>query len=233
MSANTQTIASIFADLGIGATLNALFLELSLDPNDFENLPIFYKSVDSVVSSATATKRIPLLGLGRTPYASIADGAPGTYTAVEREYVDVTVGRFSLNYQGTGFSQMVDPNGMLSLPMLALALRNARRITITDALTGLFAGFNAGVDVGTTTVDFSITTLQTAKTTMELQDRVPSTLIAHTKMTGDLQSSLMSATGGAIQWLPATADMIQRKGNGYKGSILGIDVFASTRCPTA
>lgn len=233
MSANTQTVASLFADYAMAQTLNGEWLELAQDRADFENSPIFFKSVDSVLESATGTKRIRLLGLGRGGFTQVADGVAGVYSALEREYVDVAVARWNLNYSGTSFADMIDPDGMLKLPMLTRILMNARRHTVTNGLVNLFGAFNGGTSLGTTTVDFGLSTFLAAKQALELNELAASALIGHTKMITDLQNALANATGGAVQWMQATADLISARGANYKGQYLGVDLYQSTACPTA
>jgi hypothetical protein len=48
----------------------------------------------------------------------------------------------------------------------------------------------------------------------------------------NLQESLR-AEGGAVQFMPATAEMLQIKGQGYVGDLLGVSIFKSSDVTTA
>ena len=52
-------------------------------------------------------------------------------------------------------------------------------------------------------------------------------LISPTQL-ANFQESLR-AEGGAAQWMPATADMLQIKGQGYAGNFLGVDIYKSDK----
>jgi hypothetical protein len=55
----------------------------------------------------------------------------------------------------------------------------------------------------------------------------PYAAILSQKQHTNLQSSLRSE-GGAVQFMPATAEQLQIRGPGYKGSFLGTDLWATT-----
>jgi len=60
----------------------------------------------------------------------------------------------------------------------------------------------------------------------------PYLAILHPVQLTDFQSSLR-AEAGAVQYVPATAEMLAIKGPGFAGSFNGVDIFASSHVPTA
>lgn len=83
--------------------------------------------------------------------------------------------------------------------------------------------------VGATTVDMTVDDYYDAVFALEVAS-VPGPyfcLLAPTQL-ANFQESLR-AEGGAAQWMPATADMLQIKGQGYAGNFLGVDIYKSDK----
>jgi hypothetical protein len=56
--------------------------------------------------------------------------------------------------------------------------------------------------------------------------------VLHPVQVTDLQNSIR-AEGGALQYIAATQEMLMAKGQGFAGSFLGVDIFKSSKVPTA
>ena len=60
----------------------------------------------------------------------------------------------------------------------------------------------------------------------------PYVAVLHPVQVTDLQNSIR-AEGGALQYVAATQEMLSAKGQGFAGSFLGVDLFKSSKVPTA
>lgn len=90
-----------------------------------------------------------------------------------------------------------------------------------------------GTDVGTSGVDMSVSDFFDAIFTLEIANVPgPYYCILHPRMLADLQESLRSE-GGALQYMAATADMLAIKGQGYAGSLLGVDLHKVSKVNSA
>jgi hypothetical protein len=92
---------------------------------------------------------------------------------------------------------------------------------------------DASTDVGSSGVDASISDFFDAIFQLELNS-VPGPYFAilHPRQVADLQESLR-AEGGAVQYMPATAEMLMAKGQGYAGSLLGVDIHKISKVNSA
>jgi hypothetical protein len=52
--------------------------------------------------------------------------------------------------------------------------------------------------------------------------------VLHPVQVSDLQSSIRQE-GGAFQYMPATQDMLEAKGQGFAGSFAGVDIYKSSK----
>jgi hypothetical protein len=100
-----------------------------------------------------------------------------------------------------------------------------------NALCDVIDGFTA--TAGSTGVDMSVDDFYSAQFALTLAS-VPGPYIAvlHPRQLADFQSSLR-AEYGATQFVQATQDMLNIKGQGFAGAFNGVDVFVSSRVPTA
>jgi len=100
-----------------------------------------------------------------------------------------------------------------------------------ELIANITDGFSS--TVGTTTVDYSVDNRFTAQFTLT-QASVPGPyleLLYPTQLT-DLQNSLR-AEAGAFQWREDTRGMLDIRGQGLAGSLMGIDIAVSSLVPTA
>jgi hypothetical protein len=95
------------------------------------------------------------------------------------------------------------------------------------------AGSTFATSVGTSGAALTVTNIFSAIAALEGQSCPgPFLAVVSPKQLTDFQSSLRSETG-ALQWIPATAELLAIKGQGYAGTYLGIDFFVSSKCVTS
>ena len=78
-------------------------------------------------------------------------------------------------------------------------------------------------------MDFSVDNWFDALFTLELNNNEgPFTALLHPRSLADLVDSLR-AEAGAMQFLPASGELLAIKGQGYAGQFLGVDIYKSSR----
>jgi len=92
---------------------------------------------------------------------------------------------------------------------------------------------DASTDVGSSGVDASISDFFDAIYTLEIANvEGPLFAVLHPRQVADLTESLRSE-GGAIQYMAATQEMLNAKGAGYVGSLLGVDIHKISKVNSA
>jgi hypothetical protein len=161
------------------------------------------------------------------PFASAVDGADVSATAITESTVDVTVGRYALRYDLTdlavfsGLGADIDPFSIAQKMALSAEARMNSIITATFA--------SAANSVGTTGVDMSVDDWFDAMFYLQNQSNDGDFVaVLHPQQLNDLQDSLRSESNNAMAFNPATAEMLKIKGQGYAGTLMGIDIFKSS-----
>lgn len=162
-----------------------------------------------------------------TPFASVADGADISATAITESTVDITVARSGLRYDLTdlavlsGLGADIDPFSIASkMAMSAEARMNA-------IIASTFA--SATNSVGTSGVDMSVDDFFDAMFQLQLANNDGDYLcVLHPQQLSDLQDSLRAESNNALAFNPATAEMMKIKGQGYAGTLMGVDIFKSS-----
>jgi hypothetical protein len=136
-----------------------------------------------------------------------------------------TVSRRILKFTVSDLWRMCAPTGSLDLDLLAGIFVESTGLTVTDMACALFGSLSN--NVGSTTGDMSLDFMYDGQFQLNLS-RVPEglTTILRPKAFNELQASIAAATG-AVQWQPATNEMIAAKGPGFKGRLNGHDIWDS------
>ena len=143
---------------------------------------------------------------------------------------DVTIARYALRREISDLANMTDSVG-LTAERLAADMVGGYEMAVTNAICDVIDGFTA--TAGTTTVDMSVDDFFSALFTLEQASvRTPYVSVLHPVQVTDLQNSIR-AEGGALQYIAATQEMLSAKGQGFAGSFLGVDIFKSSKVPTA
>jgi hypothetical protein len=223
------TYASL-SDLTVASTL-AAELQLKLgDRASLMNHPaITY--VGDIAGSGSSVKKVGIVGKGLDPMAAATDGDSVLSTALTNANVSITVARQALYRQvtdlaGQTWASVGDLVTWCAEDMVGAATLRAQTMICT-------AGSAFSTVVGTSGAALTVTNIFSAIAALEAVSAPgPFLAVVSPKQLSDFQNSLRSETG-ALQWIPATADMIAIKGQGYAGSYLGIDFFVSSKVVTS
>ena len=225
--------SNLETDLRLAATLDRGLHELLADRASIRRTGAlqFFGTVNDTGSD---TKRVRLAGLNGYDEMSTtaAENTDVSNTSLTDSSADIAVVRGSLRYDESDLAALTGFTGSDINP-----------VVLAGSMVGAFEGwFNQlvanviddfGTDVGTSTVDMSVDDWYDAIFTLEIAD-VPGPFFAmlHARQLADLQNSLRSE-GGAVQFMPATAEMLMIKGQGYAGNLNGVDIYRSSNVNSA
>jgi len=227
-----EILYSGLGDLRLAETLSTQFMLLLADRNWLGNHPALFDAGDVSGTGSTVVK-IPQIGLdGYDAAASAAESGNSANVALTDTSTTVTVARQTLARETSGLAQITDP-GFLTSPTWANDAFGAMNARMTNMITALMSGFSSSV--GSTGVNLSVANFLAAKATLAVNNALDSTPLAilSSVQMADLMAELATTSGGAVQFLQATADLVQARGLGFQGQFLGVDLFSSNRVPTA
>ena len=185
----------------------------------------------NMAGRGSAVLQVPILGLdGSDILASAADGAVVGNTTMSNVNASLTIGRYALRYDFTDLAGLTDSIG-LNAQRLAESMVGSTTMAFQNALCDVIDGFTASV--GSTGVDFSVDDFYSAMFQLTLSSVAgPYMCVLHPRQLTDLQSSLR-AEYGAMQFKPATQEMLNIHGPGTAGELNGVTIFTSSKVPTA
>lgn len=168
--------------------------------------------------------------------AAVNEATDLTNTAVNPTKVQLTPGEVGIMYTVT------DVSGRKSLQNIPQITSRGVRACIkkweTDC-TALFSGLTANTAIGTSGTNFSFANLQAAILSLLTADTPgPFVFVGHEVQASDLAADI--AASSAALW--GNSSVAAQRGlfgentsnpSGYRGTVLGVDIFASTTCPTA
>lgn len=217
-------------DLQLSAVLHQELGLLLADRASIWGHPALFYCGDLNGRGSTTIKK-PLVGLaGYDEMAAVAENASASNTALTDAGPTVTIARQALQRQQSDLQKFINSVG-LNPQLLALDMVGAAAMRFTSMIAALSSGFSQSV--GSTGVDMSVDDWYDADITMMLNSVALGRLaMLHPRQLADLRTSLR-AEAGAVQFMDATAELLQAKGPGYAGSFLGNDIFNSSKVPTA
>jgi hypothetical protein len=166
--------------------------------------------------------------------AAVAENASVSNTALTTAAPTIVLARQALRRQISDLAQATGTGVALdtSVDAIALDMTRAFQKRGTAMIGALSSGFSSSV--GSTGVDLSVTTFYSAIFQLQLNSaNGPLTAILAPQQLNDLMSSLRSETGPG-QYLAPTQEMLNAHGQGYAGTLFGVDIFKSANgVPTA
>lgn len=216
-----EILYSSIGDLTVSAALNARVWELVHDPTDLRG--ICYKVEGSSFGAAsTATK----VGQVQPAYAM---SAPGEYTAAANTALTdssftLTAAARQLKFTESDLAALTS-DGRVDPEKLAEFCARSVGYTATDLIctAGATATTNVGGGGG---VDATVDDLYDAIYALRAAN-VPGpyfAVFAHNSW-NEIVASLRGETG-ALQFVPATAEMLALRGPGFQGTLLGVGIFS-------
>lgn len=227
--ANEALFANI-GDLVVAEALTNAYILLAAERSALQNHPALFYVGDIGVGARSNTLKVPHIGLmGYDLLASTGDGVAVGNTAITDGASTVAVGRYSKSYESSDLARMA-ATGLLNIDMMAMDAVLSGALTLSSLIANLMDNFSTVV--GTTGVNATAANFLDAITANEIA-HTPGPLLAvlHPVQWGDIRSDLAINTGGALQFMPATAELIAYRGTGFVGSLAGVDVVTSTFVP--
>lgn len=108
--------------------------------------------------------------------------------------------------------------------------------SLVETLIYLVANITDGYTAvqGTSGADMTLETLLDAHTTLD-EARAPAERLAimHPHQFGQIRKDALLSIGGAMQWVPASPDMINRMGQGFQGMLGSTALYTSDHVPSS
>lgn len=186
----------------------------------------------NVAGSGSDSIRLRLASIGaKTPFATAVDGADVSATALSYATSLLTVGRSALRYDITDLAVMTGLGSDLDPFVLGESMAMSAEARIMEVIAATFNGCSNSV--GSTGVDMDVDDFMSALYQLELTSNQGAfTCALHPRQLADLQASLRSENNNFLAFSAQTAEMASIKGQGYSGSLLGVDIFKSAHIPT-
>ena len=219
------------ADQRTAEVLSGDFLQLLAARDALPRHPALMEAPDAAGNGSTVLK-IPHLGIsGYDLGTAMADGASVANTALTDASTTITIARYSKAYEMSDLARLTD-QGLLNAEAFAADAAVIYNQQIVNLVANLMGGFSQSVGVSGS--DLTVAQFLAAISTLEVGNVAgPYLSVLHPQQVADLKAALAAATGGAIQWLPATAAQIEQIGTGVRASFAGADIFSTTRVPSA
>lgn len=228
--ANESTYGSI-GDLATAEVLSGDYLQLRTSTEALPMTPALYYA-GSISGRGSNVIKVPHVGLnGYNALSSTADGSSVANTALTDGSTTITVTRQSLRRSVSDLASMVRPDVLAKSTFAADALQ-AYSARLTDMICDVIDGYTA--TTGATGVNLDLAqVLASIGAAKALYAAGPWMGVLHTVQWNDFNLDAGLTAGGAIQWLPATAEMLPLKTAAFQGSFLGVDWYVSQRVVTA
>jgi hypothetical protein len=233
--------ADILTDQRVAELISQDYLLLAADRNALPNHPALYYAGDFAGSAAGvaagSVRKVPIIGLdGYDLPDTVAEGAAITPGQLTDQQFSLYVSRGGKAYQPSDEVRFTDSLGVYNTAAFAQDAMMSHNLRLTNALAALVGGFS--LSQSTTGVDLTVAVFLASLTDLEVGSSgsfAPGQVmgVLHTVQVGDLRTSFATATSGAIQWSNVAQEQLVIKGNGYRGQIFGVDLFASGYVPTA
>ena len=224
----------LFSGLSGSARLAAVLakeIELTLADRASLHKHPSIKFMGNITGSGSNVIQTPIVGLdGYDLMSSPSDGAAVSNTALTETNANITVARRALQYSISDLAALTDSVG-LNVQRLAQSMVGSAQMTFQNLLCDVTDSFTS--TVGTSGVDLSVDDVYSAMFTLTLASVPgPYICILHPRQLADFQSSLR-AEAGPSQFVGATQEMLNIKGQGFAGMFNGVDFFVSSKVPTA
>lgn len=180
----------------------------------------------TVNGTGSDTSQIRFAGLHTDPFVATGESTDVAETALADASTSIAVVRAALVRQvsdlavATGFSQDINA------PVLASSMVQSYDKYFNSLIGTAIA--TAGTDVGSSGIDMSVSDFHDAIYTLQIAE-VPGPwhCMLHARQLSDLQESARGEAG-ATQYQAATAELLNIKGQGYAGTLLGVDIWRSS-----
>lgn len=228
-----STHQALEGDLRLSAMISQEINLLLRDVANLRNSP-FISYAGSVNGLGSDTIRVRKAGLDgydlfETP---TNEGDAASTQDFTDAHVDIAVARLALMYKITDLASMTGFGGADIDPFrLAQSMAGSYEASFADKTADAIDDFTNIVGSASTQMsvdDFFNAIFQLEKAASNKGAMAPFAAILHPVALTELQDSLRNETGNAISYMAATQEMLQAKGSGYVGNLLGVDVYKSS-----
>ena len=227
------THASLETDLRLAAVLDQEIALKLADRSSIRNTGAL-KSYGLINGRGSDTLTIRIAGLdGSDKFAvTAAEDTDVSDTSLTDASVSLAVARYSLRRDLGDLAELTGfPGSDISVDRLAASMVGEAEQCFMELVGNAITGF--GDDKGSKSTNLSVDNWFDAIAFLQTAGNTGSTYaLLNPAQLGQLQSSVR-AEAGAIQFVPATQDLLAIKGAGYAGSFAGVDVYTSTQCESS
>lgn len=225
--ANEQTYAASLSTGGrVARVLAAEIHENLYDPVGLRAL----MTMKGFGAGGSATTNVTKVSRGAVAAAASTEVSGGfSNTLPTTTNYDITVARYGALIQPSDLFKIT--GGAYDIPYVLGILMQALDLTLTDLLCALFA--NIAGNVGTSGADMTVDDFFDAIFYLNLKNNgAQLAAVLHAIQVNDLMESVRGETG-AMQFRDDAREMLNVKGVGYRGSLLGVDIYQSDSCALA
>lgn len=232
----SEIVYSGIGDLRVAEVIGQEYLLLIADRNALPNHPALHY-VGNIAGRGSSTIKVPHIGLmGYDLLAQTGDGSLVANTALTDGSSTVAVVRYSKSYEASDLAMLTDGQGLINPQSFAMDATISHAMTLTSLIADVTDGFTT--TAGSTGVDMTVANFLTALGYLEVNSQGAiaagaAMAILHPQQLADLRQSFASSSGGSVQWSQEANAQLAIRGNGYRGQIFGVDVFSSSKVPTA
>jgi hypothetical protein len=227
-----EVLYSGLGDLRLAKILNNEIQLLLADRASLRNHPSIFNA-GNIAGRGSSVLSVPQAGLdGYDLMTAVgSETTAASNVALTDGSADITIARYALRREISDLANMTDSVG-LNVERLAADMVGGYEMAVTNAICDTIDGFTA--TAGTSGSDMTVDDFFTALFTLE-QASVPTPFVSvlHPVQLTDLQNSIRAEASNAIAFSPATVEMLAAKGQGFAGSFMGVDIYKSSKVPTA
>lgn len=162
----------------------------------------------------------------KTPMAAADEDADVTASALSTATSSITIARNALRYDITDLAVLTGLGRDIDPFLLANSMAMSAEARIMEIICNTFS--SASSSVGTSGVDMSVDDFCDAIFELELNDNMGNFYsVLAPRQFADLQNSLRSETNNALAFSPAVEEAIAIKGQGFQGTLMGVQIFRS------
>lgn len=229
----------LIGDARLTAALSTQVLNALVDANRMPSHPAIINFENPVGSRVLKITQLEMGGY--TPFRQVAEGVAVVPGDIGATSYTITPSRWAKAVEITDHVRMTGPGGVLDFNVESLAqdIVAASDVAKMDLLCSLLGGFASGVSdfgVDAEYVDFLdlISTLEVNSQNLGSNGAGRLIAIFHPQQWADIRKNLeiTLGTSNLLAW-DGIASPLQSLGGAYKGAFHNVDVYTSSRVPTA